>query len=604
MERENSNSFFKIKEELKNSEFDRTFSHWTAEEDEELISLHTKMRMSNLEIAKRHRRTVGSIKARLKLHGYPDKNPSDFAIQFANYLKHGINPITGEVLSEDSAWLHPKIISDLDDYNQKSRDFAGANEKIPDTIETILHERERTVFQSLFNQIEIFLPNITVRDAQLLKYLYSNVDRKITLQETADQFQISRERVRQIRDKALRKLNQSIRLKRYLQKNVSSSGYLNKQDALKYLNSILETLHSGNAEEYENPKTKNNHSNANPSLNVGKTWTEDEEAKLISKWKSGQSLEEIATQLGRLRGGIRSRLKRLGMLEEQTEHQELSKTSAQETLSNDQITLTRSEEEIIHLEIERKKFFRIENFNTFTPYSKKNKVTRDVFTNEEIKNRRIKNSHENRLLNYFFPITWEEVKEMKAKFEEGLVASDLENYFQRSCKSIFATLENEGFIVPAADEHEISLILSLYNSGQSLEILSKKFDRSSRSIELIIQSGGTSNSDILTTKNEYNFNQFLNEIDFFRIEKCETYTPKNPGYLANENGEFTIELIDKLRNANHEHGRLLNSGFPVTQEEINLILKFKQEQKTLVEMETFFQRSINSIRKIIEENNG
>ena len=437
MERKNSNSFFKIKEELKNSEFNRTFSHWTAEEDQELISLHTQMRLSNLEIAKRHRRTVGSIKARLKLHGYPDKNPGDFAIQFANYLKHGINPITGEVLSEDSAWLHPKIISDLDDYNQKSENSVRKNEKIPDMIETILHERERTVFQSLFNQIEIFLPNITVRDARLLKYLYSNVDRKITLQETADQFQISRERVRQIRDKALRKLNQSIRLKRYLQNSASSSGYLTKQDALKYLDGILETLHTGNSEESENPKIKNNHRNSNPSLNVGKTWTEDEETKLISMWKSGHSFEEIANQLRRLRGGVRSRLKRLGMLEEHSDLQDTMKTSNSELLSNEQKTLIKSE-----------------------------------------------------------------------------------------------------------------------------------------------------------------------ETDFFRIEKYETYTPTNPGYLVNENGEFTIELIDKLRNANFKHGRLLNSGFPVTQEEINLILKFKQEQKSLSEMETFFQRSIKSIRKIIEENNG
>lgn len=603
MERENSNSFFKIKEELKNSEFNRTFSHWTAEEDEELISLHTQMRLSNLEIAKRHRRTVGSIKARLKLHGYPNKNPSDFAIQFANYLKHGINPITGEVLTEDSAWLHPKIISDLDDYNQKSKDSARVNEKIPDTFETILHERERTIFQSLFNQIEIFLPNISYRNAQLLKYLYSNDDRKITLQETADQFQISRERVRQIRDRALRKLNQSIRLKRYLQNNASFSGYLNKQDALKYLDSILETLHSGNAQEYENPRKKNDHSNSNPSLNVGKTWTEDEEVKLISLWKSGQSIAEIANKLGRLKGGVSSRLKRLRMLEEQNDLQETKETSDPETISNEQKTFTKLDEDIIHFEIERREFFRIENFNSFTPYSAKNKISRDTFTNEEIKNRRIKNYHENRLLNYFFPITMEEVEEMKIKFEDGLGASDLENYFQRSYISIFATLENEGYIVPAADEHEINLILSLYNNGQSLEILSKQFDRSSRGIELVIQSRESDKSDFLTTKKKYNFNHILEKTDFFRIEKYETYTPMNPGYLANENGEFSIDLIDKLRKANYEHGRPLNSGFPITQEEINLILKFKHENKSLREMETFFQRSINSIGKIIEQNN-
>ena len=109
MEKADKYPYQKIKEELKNSEYDRTFSHWTAEEDEALISRHTQLQLSNLEIAKHHRRTLGSIKARLKLHGYPDKSPGDFVDQFANYLRNGINPITGEILSEDSAWLHPKI---------------------------------------------------------------------------------------------------------------------------------------------------------------------------------------------------------------------------------------------------------------------------------------------------------------------------------------------------------------------------------------------------------------------------------------------------------------------------------------------------------------
>lgn len=318
MEKADKYPYQKIKEELKNSEYDRTFSHWTAEEDEALISRHTQLQLSNLEIAKHHRRTLGSIKARLKLHGYPDKSPGDFVDQFANYLRNGINPITGEILSEDSAWLHPKIVSDLDEYINHSKNRSPRNSKTPQDIGTELYQKERSVFQEIFNQIEKFLPKITERDAALLRYLYSDSDRKITLQETADQFQISRERVRQVRDKALKKLKMSIRRKNFLafENTKQTMQVLTKRDALIYLNDVLDKLQNGRSESSDEITQILNERRISTSSKVGLAWTKQDEETLVFMWEEGKSLEEISDALGRLNGGIKSRLRKLGYFDE------------------------------------------------------------------------------------------------------------------------------------------------------------------------------------------------------------------------------------------------------------------------------------------------
>lgn len=488
MTESNKTSFSDIKEELKNSEYDRTFTHWTAEEDEKLIALHIQSKLSNLEIAQKHRRTVGSIKARLKLHGYPDKSPTDFAKQFENYLRHKINPITGEVLADDSAWLHPKIISDLEFYTQtvgkeEKKQVFGTSSSEPE-----IHEKERFVFHELFEQIEIFLPNITVRDAELLKFLYSNSQKKVTLQQTADQFQISRERVRQIRDRALKKLKLSLRHKKYLvrydkARNVNT---LSKRDALEYLNNVLDIFHSGPDLNLIEDATEAENEKINDTQNVGKAWTEEEVETLVSMWNAQRSIAEIATKLGRLNGGVRSRLRKLGLFNAVTEPLEPPPQSqGQERVwENDLDTASKQK---IENEIEGMDIFRIEQKSSFTPYSEKNKISRSSFTDDEIYERRIKNYNSGRLINYFFPITLEEVLEMKKRFKEGKTIEELENYFQRSHKSILASLENEGFVVPAASEDEIRLIIKLFQEGQSIETISKNFDRTTRGIGLIVE---------------------------------------------------------------------------------------------------------------------
>ena len=38
--------------------------------------------------------------------------------RFIRALSEGVNPLTGEILDENSAWLHPSILKDLKNYFQ------------------------------------------------------------------------------------------------------------------------------------------------------------------------------------------------------------------------------------------------------------------------------------------------------------------------------------------------------------------------------------------------------------------------------------------------------------------------------------------------------
>lgn len=48
--------------------------------------------------------------------------------------------------------------------------------------------------------------------------------------------------------------------------------------------------------------------------NVGRTWSPEEEATLVAAFKSGDTLEDIATRHGRTLRAIEARLERLGLL--------------------------------------------------------------------------------------------------------------------------------------------------------------------------------------------------------------------------------------------------------------------------------------------------
>jgi len=80
-------SYSENRERFKDSEFDRTYTLWTVIEDEELLRLYLNEKLTNLEISKKLRRTLGGIRSRLKLHGYPNQNVADFGTQFVDYIK-------------------------------------------------------------------------------------------------------------------------------------------------------------------------------------------------------------------------------------------------------------------------------------------------------------------------------------------------------------------------------------------------------------------------------------------------------------------------------------------------------------------------------------
>lgn len=47
---------------------------------------------------------------------------------------------------------------------------------------------------------------------------------------------------------------------------------------------------------------------------VGKRWTPEEEARLVAAFEAGKAVNDIATELERKRGGVRSRLVLLGKI--------------------------------------------------------------------------------------------------------------------------------------------------------------------------------------------------------------------------------------------------------------------------------------------------
>jgi len=351
-------SYSKIKDQLKNSELDRTYSLWNVGEDEELLRLYTNEKLTNLEISKKLRRTLGSINSRLKLHGHPNKNVSDFSTQFIDYIKDGINPITGEILGEDSAWRHPKILEDLQTYIGIPKIINSQKNKYTGTEINGLIDKERLIFAELMIQVKKFLPKVSDRDSQLLTHYYNQSGQKKTLQDTALHFGISRERVRQIRDKSLRKIRWAIKNRNFIYSKATSvkSINLDKKNSLLYLNDILDIIVS-----------KDNFS------------------------KPSQNLTQIKNNLP------------------------------------------------------KHDFFKIENFDTFTPFSNSNQISRDQFTDEEITKQRQLNLQSGRLLNSRFPITWEEVEKMREFFELGHNANQLEKYFQRSHKSIYSSLEKANY---------------------------------------------------------------------------------------------------------------------------------------------------------------
>ena len=73
--------------------------------------------------------------------------------------------------------------------------------------------------ESLQKEIDRSLSTLTERESEIIKMFFGIGSQEMTLEEIGDKFQLTRERVRQIKEKAIRRLRQDSRsklLKSYL----------------------------------------------------------------------------------------------------------------------------------------------------------------------------------------------------------------------------------------------------------------------------------------------------------------------------------------------------------------------------------------------------
>ena len=80
--------------------------------------------------------------------------------------------------------------------------------------ESILNPDKKLMAESLRNEIERSFSTLSYREAEVLRlYFGINCKSSLTLEEIGEEFELTRERVRQIKEKALRKLKHTSRCK-------------------------------------------------------------------------------------------------------------------------------------------------------------------------------------------------------------------------------------------------------------------------------------------------------------------------------------------------------------------------------------------------------
>ena len=82
-----------------------------------------------------------------------------------------------------------------------------------------IKKRRRLINESLSTEVDRALETLTERERDIIKYFFGIGTSEMTLEEIGEKFDLTRERVRQIKEKAIRRLRHSSRsklLKSYL----------------------------------------------------------------------------------------------------------------------------------------------------------------------------------------------------------------------------------------------------------------------------------------------------------------------------------------------------------------------------------------------------
>lgn len=401
-----------VRDQLDDSEYYRTFSIWSAKEDEELIAMFVDQRLSQVEIAKRLCRTVGSIRERLRIHGHLTERANRSIDQFSDYIRNGVNPITGEKLTDSSAWQHPQILADLQRYadgkpssrrpRKTARKVGGYNKNL--TLS------EHLVLSALMQKLYEYAPTAKKRHVDLLREYYSPRGEPKTLEEVGTAFHISRERVRQVREKYLKRIRNAILagtfVKHGKKKRSLAVGYKHRPTThfqqFEYLNTVLHKLAAEKWSDIDDSVTIENDEPQSVTRNIGDLISDDSREETAEQWRG---IEDSIPDEN---------------LEREPEVRDLSSPNTEDLRNQDP-----------------QDFFRIESQKSFTPY-KKNADKRSCAAPEkqDLLDLRIGNAADGRLLNHGFTITWEEIYEIKHKYYCGHDLERLENFFQRSRKSI------------------------------------------------------------------------------------------------------------------------------------------------------------------------
>ena len=86
--------------------------------------------------------------------------------------------------------------------------------------------------------------------------------------------------------------------------------------------------------------------------------------------------------------------------------------------------------------------------------------------------------------------------------------------------------------------------------------------------------------------------------DYFKIESYPTVRVVNAQWLGG------VQEIQNIRNENIKNNREINSGIPISLEEVDLFISWVESGKSLLEIQNFFQRKIGGLEKFVSKDGG